>query len=759
MSAKPKSITFNRYGPLADVAPSDELYADDPAVRLTERYEHPRHPAQAAALTDALRRAKLRRDRAAAAIFGPSDLDWAYKVFDWADWGAAGDGPDTPPAACVTAEERAARIRAAAGEPITRRRILLFNVVVALEWAPDRAYLLQLQWAFRRASDFLYDATDGMMAFGQVVFGGPELLSCADIQVMASNRMHPRSWVGGLLKPEKYQPIRVGRGVWHDRNHVTLPWDEPEGYRTLVHEWCHYALSLMDGYVERRRTESGDDVVVPTIQMTSTSIMESLEGTSELFSQEGVRAPSAREDAWAVIAAEFPQLIRPGELPEAPLNGPARLPLPLPVLRVSAALPAAGARALLPLGAGDAYGLAARLTAALRPGDALADYVRAGRLDLGLALAGRVWVHVVQRDAAGQVADVIAQGTLDSPAIEAPFTLLGARAGDQVHVSYESPLGTTVVCVAELREDRGAVTPGEWRTLPAQLRALDVVPLGAGGEPSDGGPPHLRIRLNLAGDPRPVTGTVTEQGRVDGIAPRRGAAGRRGKPGAPSLLAGDPVPIARLDGHVLLEWANGGVSIAAFSHGGGPPTHGGISPNLDGGVAPAVPAEHVPAANVKTPITAGSSDGRVMIFFDPFPLETDPKAASARQQYYETARVVTTNLHGLELPSPREDCAPASSLYSLAAARPLPADLNPTLVINLDPLEIRPGRRASVFFWLDGKWHALAANLAPACRRFVYLPLQGTRLVEQIADYPAALAGPDDPRAVALRVYWEKDVG
>jgi hypothetical protein len=52
-------------------------------------------------------------------------------------------------------------------------RLCLFNVLVALEWLPDQATMRQLEWAFRRASDFLYDATDGGMAFGQVVFGGP----------------------------------------------------------------------------------------------------------------------------------------------------------------------------------------------------------------------------------------------------------------------------------------------------------------------------------------------------------------------------------------------------------------------------------------------------------------------------------------------------------------------------------------------------------------------------------------------------------
>src|SRR5262249_55091972 len=131
-------------------------------------------------------------------------------------------------------------------------RLCLFNVLVALEWNPDQAYMRQLEWAFRRASDFLYDATDGTMAFGQVVFGGPELMDAADIQIMASNRLLARSWVSGLHIPRKYMPIRVGRGVWHKNNLASIPWDEPEAYRTLVHEWGHYALELRDAYLEQR---------------------------------------------------------------------------------------------------------------------------------------------------------------------------------------------------------------------------------------------------------------------------------------------------------------------------------------------------------------------------------------------------------------------------------------------------------------------------------------------------------------------------
>src|SRR6185295_883039 len=83
-------------------------------------------------------------------------------------------------------------------------------------------------------------------------FGDATWLTGADIKIMSSNRLLPRSWVSGLHMAEKYMPIRAGRGVWHKRNRVTIPWDEPEAFRTLVHEWGHYALELKDEYLEVR---------------------------------------------------------------------------------------------------------------------------------------------------------------------------------------------------------------------------------------------------------------------------------------------------------------------------------------------------------------------------------------------------------------------------------------------------------------------------------------------------------------------------
>lgn len=106
--------------------------------------------------------------------------------------------------------------------------VFLFNIIVAMEWQPSRRYMLQLRSAFEHASDFLFDVTDGAMAIRQVVIGDTELMGGADIQILASNRLLPRSWVGGMHESNKYMPIRIGRGLWNKNHRKTIPWNEPD---------------------------------------------------------------------------------------------------------------------------------------------------------------------------------------------------------------------------------------------------------------------------------------------------------------------------------------------------------------------------------------------------------------------------------------------------------------------------------------------------------------------------------------------------
>src|SRR6266536_4939603 len=281
-----------------------------------------------------------------------------------------------------------------------------------------------LDWAFRRGSDFLYDVSDGAMAFGQVVFGGPELMDSADIQIMASNRLLARSWVSGLHIARKYMPIRIGRGVWHKNNLASIPWDEPEAYRTLIHEWGHYALELRDAYLEQRGLvlagQTGDlshslihaqpgeaapySVVMPQITLHSESIMATTEGKSELITHAVGSSAKRKSEEWGIIQARFPWLNPSAQS----LEGPGRLPLPLPRLyRLGALAEAAPAEAR-------------------RAGLLLRAFPPELRLD-------NCWVYVLPSMDGGKApARVIAQGTLAARSAEDGVQLLGAGQGDTI---------------------------------------------------------------------------------------------------------------------------------------------------------------------------------------------------------------------------------------------------------------------------------------------------------------------------------------
>jgi hypothetical protein len=483
--------------------------------------------------------------------------------------------------------------------------IYLFNVLVALEWHPDEEYMAQLESAFHRASDLLFDITDGWMAFGQVVFGGPELMDCADIQIMASNRLLSRAWVGAMHpfpecpNDEKYMPIRAGRGLWNENRRGIIPWEEPEGYRTLIHEWGHYALTLTDEYLEKRqlvppeqvrRAEESDlmlvqapitTVVMPTVHSFADSIMSTTEGTSELVSKQ-----------WNKLSTRFPR-VPPDRTARQVLAGPRRVPMPLPRVRRQGSLAGASGSSTVFLPAWEH--LRERLAQFDLPDDIQPDHC---------------WVYVLQ----GITADkpdperVIAQGTLEARSAKQRFPLLGARPGDSVVLLFALRDHAPLVLRAQIAAG-GRLE--DWASVgPAAFPAIDVVPQPAGPKATLA---SISVRLNGASDPAPERVSIFPLGHTSPIhATRQKGAGK-------SSWASKPHDAPTLDGHVLLRWGKAGeqVLISSFSQGGGPSTNSPFPAN---------------------PVAAGSSDGGAMLFFN-----NDANPGSA----YSHIRVVTTLAHGL----------------------------------------------------------------------------------------------------------------
>ncbi len=574
-------------------------------------------------------------------------------------------------------------------------RLCLFNVIVALEWQATPQYIQQLKWAFRQASDFLFDVTDGYFAFGQVVIGGPELMNCADIQMMASNRLLPRSWVSGLHEAQKYMPIRVGRGIWHKNNRVSIPWDEPEAYRTLVHEWAHYALELRDAYLETHyvsptRSDShanGSDyvlmrgdypLVIPQISITTESIMATLEGTSELVPQITSQAASRQESPWEMIRKKNRYRFLNFDPNHRTLEGPGRLPLPLPTFHTVGSLANAATE---------------------QPAEAiLANFPKHVQFD-------HCWAYVIKGDLTAPH-NLIAQGSIDARAQQRGFRLLGVAAGDTVVLIGKDHGDRAIVMIGAI--DAVEATSGkdasvrikQWvDATPAHFPMIDVLP---------GGDLHHNNQMAVI--------AVNVQGIYDTawIFPFG-----QGQPQKITPNTFNEVPT--LDGHVLVTWEQGKqLVIGSFSQGGNPQT----------GTPTGGP-----------PITAGSSEGNSMVFF----------ADKEQIRDYSDTKIVTTVVHVDPDMDTLPDGAQARSYtFSLSSNTALPTELAPTLILYFDRDAIAEDGDLLIYRQkdLEGSAWTQVPTYRPTNSFFAAAPLNAETAERLVATQPAA-------RVERYRLYWK----
>lgn len=676
--------------PPASPAGADEpayLSANDPALLLEESDLFERQARQRAAIG-------FRELRDDDPMFGRS-LGWAYREYAvrrlWAPDEREGDEAEAPlgnaPPQPAAARERAARLarqrlaEALDSEAASDETLYLFNVIVAIEWLPTPQHLRQLEWAFRRASDYLYDVTNGCMAFGQVVFADAAFMDCADIQIMASNRRLPRSWTSGLLQDRKYTPVRVGRGLWLRDRRIVIDWDEPEGWRTLVHEWGHYALGLKDDYLETlkiARVDGGviavdadapvdpsrdDAIVVMNRGTVSRSIMATPQGNSELDYPLAKHHPELA----AVLAESYPRLSldRLGRR----FAGPGRLPLPLPRFRRAGRL----ARAWAPEVCTIAFPFVYQ--------EAQGQEAQGAGLQVSLDDDGAPldpWEVFTLRPGVDAPASIVAQGEIDARAASEGFALLGAREGDTVVVvgqaggapqifhravgsaeaeQYLVHLLDSALAAGreagqtlqrrggrkararsrhEARREVGRQLKelvdelGVWEPVPgAQGLAGDVVP-------QDSGQPFVRLAVRAPGS---ATLFPADSGPPLTLAPGQAT----------------PDPVPSLDGIAFVRQGDS-FTINDYSEGGGP---GGSAPNL-----------------LLLPLAAGSATGDALVFF------TDKDDGD-----YSHIRVVTTTLRGAQVtfPAPAQKDAPGyearTPVFSIASTAALPRDFLATLVL------------------------------------------------------------------------------
>ncbi len=612
-----------------------------------------------------------------------------------------GDAEKTSPAPTSADSTKPDSYNLARSEPI----IYLFNVIVALEWVPDAQDQQQLAWAFKRASDFLYDVSDGSLAFGQVVFvTDKKLAPYADIVIAASNRFQGRSWVGSIHERAKRMPLRLGRGAW--RRGLHIPWDEPEGYRVIVHEWGHYALHLRDAYLHPIFVEStasgtvlravanetGRYVFVPNPYVVHSTVMEALEGTSELSLQPH-RLNKDMPSEHTLLHALYPSSLNSLSAKAKPDSGPGQMRFPLPhivfedteeatkkgIFYASQCTPAISFRDLN-----------------LFPLDEKENEPEANKK----MNYDRCWLYVLSpKTEAPNKRKLVAQGTFELRSSYEPFTLIGAEVGDLLVVVVDQAEGpskvyTETITQADLsfKQDFNLKPVAYQQPYPWVV----VRPVYTEDQGQIGAPPDIRISVDLlhTWKPKPTVWLCplmedVSEYPVDGTEEVRRING--------------------LDGHVVV-WFDDDPFIVCFSHGGNPPSHtiggqAGETPSFGAVPQSASASSDFPTADVAgtqnvsntkrvavPSITAGSSDGTVRIYFS-----LPHSVSEADQKRFDGLRFVTTVQQNASMQVPRIGAKAMSYPFSIACNRSLQTyPLHMTVEVRYSGLE-RPKRDGGVF--------------------------------------------------------------
>lgn len=273
---------------------------------------------------------------------------WAYRIFTTS---ISLDARGQVGAAVVEGTRGPQKLTVRAASPL-----VLFNLVVSVEWDADQAYLDQVRAGMTAASDYLYDFTDGQMAFGKVtVFDKASAWSDADIQIATANIVRPHAFVGGITASDRARVIRLGRG-WDGASGAQGAWSEPDGYRTIAHEFGHYGLYLFDeyfgfasdgagGYNGEVRTECTSGALRAAVGFgRAASVMDDQYRSSELSIRDLTPLWSAGctntaqwqlngESAWETLARRYGDAERPARwqittpaIRGGVLDGPGELP-------------------------------------------------------------------------------------------------------------------------------------------------------------------------------------------------------------------------------------------------------------------------------------------------------------------------------------------------------------------------------------------------------------------------------------------------
>jgi hypothetical protein len=255
-----------------------------------------------------------------------------------------------------------------------------FDIVVSLEWEPGRqdaaatlpaslatvgcpaeaqpTYLDDLKAGLTDASRYLYAYSRGRFALGTVtVATDGARWDEADIRILADSSYRPTANVGGIVTAPIPNPVSatgvsvtfypgattLGR-FWDGRGSRCGAWSQPEAWRTIGHEWGHYALFLWDGYYEQftLREQYCTTTDLPRLDLrrhersassvgSARNSVMSYHYTADRLWESGLPAecsstPQMRINAtsdWETIRRFYPSIGSPDEIPTSPAPLPA----------------------------------------------------------------------------------------------------------------------------------------------------------------------------------------------------------------------------------------------------------------------------------------------------------------------------------------------------------------------------------------------------------------------------------------------------
>ncbi|MGD1994086.1 MAG: VCBS repeat-containing protein, partial [Anaerolineae bacterium] len=139
--------------------------------------------------------------------------------------------------------------------------LVLLTLDVSLEWdaRQDEQFLSQLDYNLRRASELLFDWTNGQVALGETtIYHDRQHWLDAHVRIYATNRMRPNAAQGGIVSTVITDPVTSTLTYAPGQVHMGAVWNrygDPSGTlgedwpRTLAHELGHFALYLDDNYL------------------------------------------------------------------------------------------------------------------------------------------------------------------------------------------------------------------------------------------------------------------------------------------------------------------------------------------------------------------------------------------------------------------------------------------------------------------------------------------------------------------------------